>query len=260
MSLTGRIALVTGASRGIGRAIALALAEDGADVAVNYRREAADAEKTVADIKKLGRRAESFAASIDDWEACAAMAADVQNKLGPVSILINNAGIASRGQTIADTDPAEMARVIGVHAIGPFYMSKAVLPQMRGQKRGDIIVISSVATLHYAGRGAPYNMGKAAGEALAFTLAKEERANGIYVNVVAPPLTDTDMGQRLAKARGTANIRDLDDAMPFGHVCTPEEIAGVVRFLVSERNTYVSGEKISVTGAMDVTLGAPARR
>lgn len=259
MSLAGRIALVTGASRGIGRAIALALAEDGADIAVNYRREADDAAKTVAEIRKLGRKAEAFGASIDDYESCAAMAADIEKKLGPVSILVNNAGIASRGQTVADTDPAEMSRVLAVHALGPFYMSKAILPQMRAQKRGDIIVISSVATLGHAARGAPYNMGKAAGESLAMTLAHEERANGIYVNIVAPPLTDTDMGQRLAKARGSANIRDLDAHMPFGHVCTPEEIANVVRFLVSPMNTYVSGEKISVTGGMDISLTSGGR-
>jgi NAD(P)-dependent dehydrogenase (short-subunit alcohol dehydrogenase family) len=248
MSLAGRTALVTGASRGIGRAIALALAADGADVAVNYRREKDEADKTVAEIRKLGRRAEAFAASVDDYAAVEAMAAAVQEKLGPISILVANAGIASRGQAVIDTDPAEMARVVAVHAFAPFYCAKAVLPQMRTQKRGDIVVISSVATLHHAARGAPYNMGKAAGEALALTLAKEERGNGIYVNIVAPPLTDTDMGQRLAKARGTANIRDLDAAMPFGHVCTPEEIANVVRFLCSPQNTYVSGEKISVHG------------
>ena len=215
---------------------------------MNYRREEAEAAKTVADIVAMGRRAQAFAASVDDYDACVAMAARVHETLGPVSILINNAGIASRGQTVADTDPAEMARVIGVHAMAPYFMSKAVLPQMRPLGRGDIIVISSVATLHYAAQGAPYNMGKAAGEALAYTLAKEERKNGIFVNVVAPPLTDTDMGQRLAKARGTAAIHDLDATAPFGHVCAPEEIAAVVRFLVSAQNTYVSGEKISVHG------------
>jgi len=94
-------------------------------------------------------------------------------------------------------------------------------------------------------------MGKAALEALAYTLAKEERPNNIRVNVVAPPLTDTDMGQRLAKARGVSEIHDLDKTMPFGHVCAPEDIANVVRFLVSDRNTYVSGEKITVHGAAD---------
>lgn len=251
MSLKGRVALVTGASRGIGRAIALALAQDGADIAVNYRREDTDAEKTVADIKALGRRAAVYKASVDVIEEDAAMVERVKNDLGPISILINNAGIASRGNAVADTDPAEMARVVGVHAFAPFYLSKLVLPQMRGTKRGDIIMISSVATLAFAARGAPYNMGKAAEEALAFTLAKEERPNNIYVNVVAPPLTDTDMGQRLAKARGVGEIHDLDKTMPFGHVCRPEDIANVVRFLVSERNTYVSGEKITVHGAAD---------
>jgi len=251
MSLTGRVALVTGASRGIGRAIALGLAADGADVAVNYRREDSEAEKVVGEIKKLGRRAAAYRASVDNFEEDEAMVERVKNELGPISILINNAGIASRGHTVAEGDPAEMQRVVAVHAFAPFYLSKLVVPQMRGTKRGDIIVISSVATLAYAGRGSPYNMGKAAGEALAYTLAKEERPNNIYVNVVAPPLTDTDMGQRLAKARGVGAIHDLDKTMPFGHVCAPEDIANVVRYLVSERNTYVSGEKITVHGAAD---------
>ena len=251
MSLKGRVALVSGASRGIGRAIALGLAADGADIAVNYRREEAEAASTVAEVKALGRRAVAFRASVDSPEEVAAMVERVKTELGPISILINNAGIASRGNTIAETDPAEMARVVGVHAFGPFYLSKFVLPQMRTTKRGDIVMISSVATLAFAARGAPYNMGKAAEEALAFTLAKEERPNNIYVNIVAPPLTDTDMGQRLAKARGVAEIHDLDKTMPFGHVCRPEDIANVVRYLVSEKNTYVSGEKITVHGAAD---------
>jgi 3-oxoacyl-[acyl-carrier protein] reductase len=251
MSLKGRIALVTGASRGIGRAIALALAADGADVAVNYRREEADAERTVASIRALGRRAIAIKASVDVIEEDAAMLERVKSELGAISILVNNAGIASRGQSVADTDPLEMARVVGVHAFAPFYLSKLVLPQMREQARGDIIMISSVATLGFAARGAPYNMGKAALEALAFTLAKEERPHNIRVNVVAPPLTDTDMGQRLAKARGVAQIHDLDSKAPFGHVCAPEDIANVVRYLVSAQNSYVSGEKITVHGAAD---------
>lgn len=251
MSLKGRVALVTGASRGIGRAIAVALATDGADIAVNYRREREDADKTVAAINALGRKAIAYQASVDVIEEDARMVEKIKSDLGPISILVNNAGIASRGNTVAETDPGEMARVIGVHAMAPFYLSKLVLPQMRGQKRGDIIMISSVATLGFAARGAPYNMGKAALEALAYTLAKEERPNNIRVNVVAPPLTDTDMGQRLAKARGVQQIHDLDAQAPFGHVCSPEDIANVVRYLVSDQNSYVSGEKISVHGGAD---------
>lgn len=251
MSLAGRIALVTGASRGIGRAIALGLAADGADVVVNYRREAEDAERVAGEIRALGRRAFPVQASVDSIEECGRMAGAIAAALGPVSILVNNAGIASRGMTVADTEPSELQRVMGVHAFGPFYLSKLLLPQMRSCSRGDIVMISSVATLGFAARGAPYSMGKAALEALAFTLAKEERPRNIRVNVVAPPLTDTDMGQRLAKSRGVGQIHDLDAQSPFGHVCAPEDIANVVRFLVSDRNSYVSGEKISVHGAAD---------
>jgi NAD(P)-dependent dehydrogenase (short-subunit alcohol dehydrogenase family) len=120
---------------------------------------------------------------------------------------------------------------------------------MRKQARSDIVVISSVATLGHAANGAPYSMAKAALESLAMTLAKEEKANGVYVNIVAPGLVDTDMGQRLAKAAmGVADIHQLDERMPFGHVCQPEEVASVVRFLVSPANTYVTGEKVNVHG------------
>jgi NAD(P)-dependent dehydrogenase (short-subunit alcohol dehydrogenase family) len=120
---------------------------------------------------------------------------------------------------------------------------------MREQPRGDIIMISSSAT-HYNGPfGAPYNMGKAAMEALALTLFKEERPNGIRVNIVAPGLVETEMGRRLVKAtQGVDDLRKLDAAMPFGHVCQPEEIADTVRFLVSDRAGYLTGQRIYVDG------------
>ena len=138
------------------------------------------------------------------------------------------------------------------HAFGAFYMSKLVLPSMRTRGRGDIVMISSTATRSHLGNGAPYNMGKAAMEALAFTLFKEERQHGIHVNIVAPGLTETDMGKRLAVAafgaRSRDNLRDLDARMPFGHVCQPAEIAEVVRFVVSDAAGYVTGERIYVDG------------
>jgi 3-oxoacyl-[acyl-carrier protein] reductase len=118
---------------------------------------------------------------------------------------------------------------------------------MRTQPRGDIVMISSVATLYYAPNSAPYNMGKAAMEALAFGLAKEERGNGIHVNVVAPGLVETEMGRRLVKAtRGVDDLRKLDSSMPFGRVCQPEDVANVVRYLVSEGGAYLTGEKLNV--------------
>jgi NAD(P)-dependent dehydrogenase (short-subunit alcohol dehydrogenase family) len=249
MSLSSRVALVTGGGRGIGRAISLALAQDGADVAVNYRRDDAAAKETVAEIEKLGRRGAAYAASIDSFDENRAMVDAVLRDFGHVDILVNNAGIASRGKSVADTDPDELVRVVSTHAFGPHYLCKLVLPSMRTRGRGDIIMISSVATLSMAGWGAPYNMGKAAMEALALTLFKEERRHGIRVNIVAPGLVETEMGRRLAKATMRVDdLRKLDAAMPFGHVCQPDDVANVVRYLVSERASYLTGEKINVHG------------
>ncbi len=251
ISLSGRVALVTGASRGIGRAIAIALAQAGADVAVNYRRDEEAANETVDAIRKLGRKAKAYAASVENFEEDQKMVADVLKDFGSIGILVNNAGIASRGQSVADTDPQELERVLRVHAMAPHFVSKLVLPHMRKEKRGDIIIISSVATLYMSANGGPYNMGKAAAEALALTLAKEERKYGIRTNIVAPSLTDTDMGRRLAAARAgkkDMDIHELDDKYPFGHVCSAEEVAAAVVYLVSDANPYANGQKLNIDG------------
>lgn len=249
MSLAGRVALVTGSGRGIGRAIALGLAEDGADVAVNYTRDADSAAETVEAIRKMGRKANAWQAAIQNFDEDAEMVARINEELGPVSILVNNAGIASRGKAVADTDPEELARVVAIHAFGPHYLSKLVLPSMRTCERGDIIMISSSATRGLNANGAPYNMGKSAMEALAATLYKEERPNNIHVNTVAPGLVETEMGRRLVRAtQGVEDLRQLDANMPFGKVCQPEDVANVVRFLVSNDNSYVTGERIYVDG------------
>jgi 3-oxoacyl-[acyl-carrier protein] reductase len=249
IDLAGRTALVTGASRGIGRAIALALAEAGADVAINYRRDGDAAEQTVSDIKALGRKAKAYSASVENWDEDQTMVADVLRDFGGIGILVNNAGIASRGQSVADTDPAEMERVVRVHAFAPHYLSKLVVPHMRSQGRGDIVMISSVATLGMGPRGGPYNMGKAAMEALALTLAKEEREHGIRTNIVAPALTVTEMGRRLTRATtGVEDIHQLDARSPFGRVSTPEDVAAAVTWLVSSANPYANGQKINING------------
>lgn len=249
LSLEGRAALVTGGGRGIGRAIALSLAEAGADVAVNYRRDADAAEETVKEIKAKGRKAKAYSASVENWDEDVAMAAAVVEDFPNLSILVNNAGIASRGQSVADTDPAEMERVVRVHAFGPHYLCKLLVPHLRSQGRADIIMISSVATLGMGARGAPYNMGKAAMEALALTLAKEEREHGIRTNIVAPSLTVTEMGRRLTRATtGIEDIHQLDARSPFGRVSTPEDVAAVVTFMVSDANPYANGQKINING------------
>ena len=249
MSIKDRVALVTGGGRGVGKGISLSLADAGASVAVNYRRDEESAAETVREIEALGGKAIAFSASVDDYEQNAQMVADIERDLGPVSILVNNAGIASRGRSVVDTDPEEMRRVVATHAFGPHYLAALTLPKMRTLGRGDIVMISSVATRSLGPNGAPYNMGKTAMEALAYTLAKEEREHGIRVNIVAPGLVDTDMGQRLIKAvQGVEDIRSLDQSMPFGRVCQPEDVANVVRFLVSDENSYLTGERLYCDG------------
>ena len=248
-ALDGRQAFVSGGSRGIGRAIALALASDGADVALNYRRDEEAALATVSDIEALGRRSAAYAASVDDADACAAMTAAVLDEFGPIDLLVHNAGIASRGQSVVQTDLTEVERNWRTHTLAAFVLAQAFVPGMRDATRGDVVMISSVATTHMQANGAPYTMAKAGLEALAMTLAKEERRNGIHVNVVAPGLVETEMGRRLVKgAMGVEDIHTLDAGSPFGHVCTPEEVADVVRALVGPTGAYLTGIKITVDG------------
>ena len=249
MDLDGRVALVTGGGRGIGRAIALALADGGADVAVVYRRDEDAAATTVKEIEALGRRGRAYAADVGVVAEVEAMVAAVVADFGFVDILVNNAGVASRGRSVVDTDAEEVERLLRTHAVGAHSLCRAVLPSMRTRPRGDIVMISSVITRDAPANGAPYAMAKAALEILAATLAKEECRHGIHVNVVAPGLVDTDMGRRLAKATfGADDIRALDAGFPFGRVCSPEDVAGVVRFAVSPAAGYMTGEVFRVDG------------
>jgi NAD(P)-dependent dehydrogenase (short-subunit alcohol dehydrogenase family) len=258
--LQGRVALVTGAGRGIGRGIAKALARDGAAVAVNYRKDGEAARAAVEEICAAGGTAECFAASVDLREHVDAMVEQVRGSLGPIDILVSNAGIASRGQSVLDTDPAEVQRVMATHALGAHRLAQLVLPDMRARGRGDIVVISSSEVTHMRANGAPYNMAKAAAEALAFTLAHEEAANGIRVNIVAPGLVATDMGDRLVRAKlGRASVTELDSEQPFGRVTRPEDVAEVICFLVSEPGSMVTGQRIVVDGgAAESPTAAPS--
>jgi len=250
--LSGRTALVTGGGRGIGRAISEQLAAAGAAVAVNYRRDAGAAGETVAAIESSDGVARAYAASVDDADAMAAMVDSIADDLGAVDLLVCNAGIASRGNSVADTDPDELIRVLHTHAVGAHHACRLVLPGMRRANRGDIVMISSVAAHSHGANGAPYSMGKAAIESLAFTLAKEELANGIHVNVVAPGLVETDMGLRLARAiyakREMDDLRELDADFPFGRVCQPSDVADVVTYLCGDGAAYLTGQRIVVDG------------
>lgn len=247
--LAGRVALVTGGGRGIGQAISLTLAERGAAVAINWRKDEDSARETLEAVQALGVPAVMVQGAVDDGERHAGLVAEVADALGPIDLLVHNAGIASRGSTVENTETEEVERVLRVHAIGPHGLTRHVLPGMRAAERGDIVFISSVAAHVLPAGGGPYNMGKAASDALAYTLAKEEAAHGIRVNIVAPGLVTTEMGDRLMRgltAGAVQHASEIDDASPFGHVCRPEEVAQVVAFLPS--TTYVTGQKIAVDG------------
>jgi 3-oxoacyl-[acyl-carrier protein] reductase len=249
LPLAGRVALVTGASRGIGRAIALALAGDGADVAVNYAADAAAAEACVREITALDRRALAIRARVDRSDEARALVDEAARGLGPVDLLVNNAGSEGRERDVADTEEEELLGMLRLNAVAPHQLSRLVIPGMRRKGRGDIVMISSVVTSILGAHYAPYAMSKSALEALAVVLAKEERAHGIRVNVVAPGLVATEMGRRYV--RSTAASDDFDavaPALPFGRICRPEEVASVVRFLVSTDASYVSGQRIRVDG------------
>jgi 3-oxoacyl-[acyl-carrier protein] reductase len=249
MNLTGRVALVTGGGRCIGRAISLALAQAGADIAVMYRKDNEAADITVKEIQALSRKAIAFQADATDYDSIKDAVNLAIASFGKIDILVNNAGIASRGNSVFNTEPKELERVIRTHVFGSFYFTQAVLPTMRKQARGDIIFISSIAAEMLMPNGAPYNMAKTAMEALALTLAKEEVGHGLHVNVIRPGLVETDMGTRLAKAtRGVGDIKDLYASSPFGRVGQPQDIANAVVFLVSEKAEYITGAILKVSG------------
>jgi len=248
-TLEGRVALVTGASRGIGRGIALALAAAGARVGVNYRRDAEAAEEVV---RLAGGGAVALQASMSELEQVDALADAALEALGPVDLLVLNAGIASRGLSVADTDPAELARVMTTHALGAHRLVGRLLPGMRSRPRGDVIAISSSEVSAMRANGAPYNMAKAALEALAMTLAKEEIGHGVRVNVAAPGLVVTDMGAKLVKAKlGLDDMSALDSTQPLGRLVQPADVAAIVRFLCGA--AMVTGQRIVVDGGVDAS-------
>ena len=244
-----RVALVTGGGRGIGAAIAFKLAQAGLRVAISYHRDAASAEATVKRIAVAGGTARAYQAAVEDMHATDRMVEEVGHDLGAIGVLVNNAGITSRGLDVADTDIDEVLRLLSIHAVSVHQLCRRTVPAMRDLGRGDIVMISSQSSSSLPAGGAPYNMAKAAMEALAATLAKEERRNGIRVNTVAPGLVATEMGRRYVRAAfGSSGMAALAADSPFGRVCTVDDVAALVAYLVSDDGSYITGQRIAVDG------------
>ena len=236
--LSNRVALVTGGSRGIGAAIALALADAGCAVAVNYRERAEDAEAVVAKIKAMGGRAIAVAADVSQGTAVAAMVERAANALGPIDILVNNAGVAIvRG--VDDLTEAEFDLNIAVNLKSTFLCTQAVLPAMRSRKWGRIVNITSGAARGAGAIGVHYNASKAGMEGLTRGYAARLVKEGITVNAVAPSLIETDM---------MAGRTDLARNIPLGRMGQPAEVAHAVVMVLG--NDYMTGQTIVLNGGM----------
>jgi 3-oxoacyl-[acyl-carrier protein] reductase len=248
-STTAPVAVITGASRGIGRAIALTQAAKGYNIVGTWVRDESAASSLRDEIAASGRRCVMHQVDLADPEQAAALVDAVSAEFGTVDALVHSAGIASRGRHVADTTSDEVNRVVSVHALGAFYLCSGLAPLLRGSGNGRIVLVSSIATSNPVAGSAPYMMGKAALEALGQTLALEEAPHGTRVNIVAPGLVSTIMGDRLARAvTGVGSATDLDSSMPFGRVTRPEDVAEVVAFLLSDGARQITGQRIEIHG------------
>lgn len=245
MQLEGKVALVTGASRGIGKAVALMLAENGADIAVNFAGSTAAAEAVAAEIEKMGRRAILVQGDVSQTDVCAEMVDKVVKELGHIDILVNNAGI-TRDTLLLRMKEEDWDAVLNTNLKGVFNCTKAAVKYMAKQRSGSIVNISSVVAL--MGNAGQANYAAAKAGILGFTrsVAKEMAARGIRVNAVTPGFIKTDMTSVLSEKVVAA----MEASIPLARLGEPEDIAKAVLFLVSDNAAYITGQTLHVDGGM----------
>jgi 3-oxoacyl-(acyl-carrier-protein) reductase len=245
MELKDKVSLVSGSSRGIGRAIALALAENGSDIVVNYHTNSAAAEEVVDSITKLGRRAMAFQADVTNREQVIAMIEKAQEAFGIIQILVNNAGI-TRDRSFLKLSPEHWHEVIMTNLDGAFNLTGRLLPNMIESKWGRVINITSI--VGQIGNFGQSNYAVAKGGLMAFTktLAREVAHKGVTVNAVSPGYIETDMTAVVAP-QVLDQVRALT---PIGRLGKPEEVAAAVQFLASPRAGFITGTIINVNGGM----------
>jgi 3-oxoacyl-[acyl-carrier protein] reductase len=249
-NLQGKVALVSGASRGIGAAIALRLAREGADIVVNYNHSEADAQEVARQIRALGRQALVIQADVSQAEPVRQMVREVIETWQHIDILVSNAG-AGTGGPIGDTTDEDWERVFGVNVKGLFYLAREIMPLMKAQRSGKIVAISSI--VGKTGRSmlslgpATYAGAKAAIVGYVRAMAREGAPHGVNVNCVRPGWIDTE--DHLREIPDDVRRRAVQE-MPLGRTGTPEDIAGAVAFLVSEDSSYMTGMALDVNGGL----------
>ena len=246
-ALEGKTALVTGASRGIGRAIALELARQGADIAVNYARSAEAASQVVAEIEALGRRAVALSADVGDFTQAAALVKSTVSALGRLDILVNNAGI-TRDTLLLRMQEADWDEVLRVNLKGAFNTSKAAARLMARQRAGRIINVSSISGLMGQVGQANYSASKAGLIGLSKSMAREFAGRGITVNVVAPGFITTDMTAALPDGLREQMLK----LIPLGRFGAVEDVASTVAFLASDVAAYITGVVLPVDGGLSM--------
>lgn len=242
LNIKGKIALVTGASRGIGRAIAIALAKEGATVAINYNTNYNEAIKTKQTILKLGGTAKIYKADVSKFKEVKIMIQQIIDDFGTIHILINNAGIISKTQSILQLGEEEWDQLLGINLKGAFNCTRLAVPHMIKNKEGRIICISSVSGKMGGNVGAHYAASKSGLIGFTFALARELAEYGITANVVAPGPIETEMIKGIPK-----DLQEkIKKKVPLGRFGEPEEVADAVIFLI--KNDFITGEVLDVNG------------
>ena len=245
MQLTDKVALVTGASRGIGRAIASLMAKQGADVVVNYSGSEGAAQETVDAILAMGRKAIKIKANVGNAEEVAAMVEEAHSTFGRIDILVNNAGITRDGLLMRMKD-SDWDDVININLKGVYLMTKAVSKIMMKQRSGKIVNMTSVVGVTGNAGQANYSASKAGVIGFTKTCAKELASRGITVNAIAPGFIHTDMTDVLSDIVKEAMVHTI----PLGRMAEPDEVAAVAVFLASDMSSYITGQVINVDGGM----------
>jgi 3-oxoacyl-[acyl-carrier protein] reductase len=248
MEKINRVAIVTGGSRGIGRAISLKLAHDGFRVAVNYAGRAEAANDVVSQIRQAGGQAIAVQADVSNAQSAGALVRATLDAFGQIDALINNAGVAVTGVRLGDIAASDWRRMLSVNLDGPFNVCQAVLPHMRARKEGHIVNISSNAVARLPAMMGAYTVSKAALNAMTTVMAKEEGVHGIRVNAIAPGPIMTEMLAESMRIMGKDRADAFLKSVPLGRAGQPEEIAAMVAILVSDAASYVTGQVIYVNG------------